>query len=184
MNRRAINHALALVRDGTLSIDADGCVWRCFVIVHGERRPVTPRRAENVGGKGYLRVTLQLPLGRLGQVMAHRLVWEAANGPIPPEMQINHRDLNKRNNNLANLEVVTGSENIRHSYTNGRRHPWSVVDRETAKWRGRPMVTPHRVAEIRAARDSGMFYREIAERFGVSITHASRLCAQRGGGDE
>ncbi|QDL29628.1 HNH endonuclease signature motif containing protein [Stenotrophomonas maltophilia] len=42
---------------------------------------------------------------------AHRLVWEAAHGPIPEGMQIDHLDSNAGNNALPNLDLVTPQEN-------------------------------------------------------------------------
>lgn len=41
----------------------------------------------------------------------HRLVWEAFNGPIPKGMQVNHKDENKSNNSLENLELMTPKQN-------------------------------------------------------------------------
>lgn len=42
---------------------------------------------------------------------AHRVVWEAAHGPIPDGMQIDHLDCDAGNNALSNLELVTPAEN-------------------------------------------------------------------------
>lgn len=42
---------------------------------------------------------------------AHRLVWEAAHGPIPEGMQIDHLDSDAGNNALSNLDLVTPQEN-------------------------------------------------------------------------
>jgi hypothetical protein len=50
---------------------------------------------------------------------AHRMVWEAVNGPIPDGMQINHKNGNKQDNRICNLEVVTPSENTRHAFRTG-----------------------------------------------------------------
>jgi hypothetical protein len=36
-----------------------------------------------------------------------------------PELQINHKDGNKLNNDLSNLELVTASENVKHAYRTG-----------------------------------------------------------------
>jgi len=45
----------------------------------------------------------------------HRMVWEAFNGPIPGRLEINHKDLNRSNNNLENLELLTHRENVQHA---------------------------------------------------------------------
>lgn len=45
----------------------------------------------------------------------HRLVWEAFNGPIPGRLEINHKDLDRANNRLDNLELVTHQQNVQHA---------------------------------------------------------------------
>ena len=51
----------------------------------------------------------------------HRLIWEAFNGPIPKGMQINHKDENKLNNCLNNLEMVTPQYNLMYGTARKRR---------------------------------------------------------------
>ena len=46
----------------------------------------------------------------------HRFVYEIFNGPIPDKMQINHKDSNKQNNCIDNLELMTRSENAKHAH--------------------------------------------------------------------
>lgn len=45
---------------------------------------------------------------------AHRLVWSAFVGDIPVGLCIDHIDLNKRNNSLTNLRLVTPQQNAQH----------------------------------------------------------------------
>lgn len=45
----------------------------------------------------------------------HRLVWEAFNGPIPGRLEVNHKDLNRANNRLENLELLTHQQNVQHA---------------------------------------------------------------------
>lgn len=54
---------------------------------------------------------------KLGSV--HRLVTETFLGKIPEGLVVNHKDGNKVNNNLSNLEIVTYSENMKHAYRLG-----------------------------------------------------------------
>lgn len=61
------------------------------------------------------------------QVMAHRVIWIAAEGEIPHGVQINHLNRLRWDNRRANLELVTWMENIRHA--NGKpylTHPEAV----------------------------------------------------------
>jgi len=53
--------------------------------------------------------------------MLHRLLYETFVGNIPKDKQINHIDGNKYNHSLTNLELCTGSENLKHAYTTGLR---------------------------------------------------------------
>lgn len=46
----------------------------------------------------------------------HRLVANAFLPPDPVRPEVNHRDGNRQNNHLSNLEWVTRSENVAHSY--------------------------------------------------------------------
>ena len=68
---------------------------------------------------GYYRVTLCLnSVRKIARV--HRLVWSAFNGPIPEGLEINHKDEDKANNALLNLELVTPSQNVNYGTRNKR----------------------------------------------------------------
>ena len=65
-------------------------------------------------GNGYLIVGL----GRKGggkNHYVHRLVAEAFIGDIPEGMAINHKDYNRKNNAVENLEICTVRENLLYS---------------------------------------------------------------------
>lgn len=48
----------------------------------------------------------------------YTLVWEAFNGPIPKGYVIHHKDHNKLNDCLDNLQLMTNSEHTKHHHTN------------------------------------------------------------------
>lgn len=50
----------------------------------------------------------------------HRLVVTAFRGSIPPGMVVNHRNENKLDNSLSNLEIVTAKQNNNHGTRNER----------------------------------------------------------------
>ena len=51
----------------------------------------------------------------------HRLVVETFIGPIADGLEVNHKDLNKHNNNVSNLEIVTRRQNIIHFHANKKK---------------------------------------------------------------
>lgn len=67
--------------------------------------------------KGYLRVGLMLH-GKQVHVYVHRLVARTFINNIKNKPQINHKDGNKLNNTVSNLEYVTAMENVQHSIKN------------------------------------------------------------------
>jgi hypothetical protein len=50
----------------------------------------------------------------------HHLVAFSFIGPRPAEMQINHKDCDKWNNAVRNLEYISHAENVRHAARMGR----------------------------------------------------------------
>ena len=173
----ALTLALQMLQEGTLSIDSTGAIWR-----HRERtrygsRKIISRRAESPSGRGYLRVVLGVPkTRRTCSIQAHRLVWIWHKGHIPDQMQINHRDVNKKNNALSNLELVTGPQNIQHSYAHGRTRPWTHAE----QWRGKPRITDERKQEVVRLRQAATSYKEIRAATGISDTQIGRICEQAG----
>jgi hypothetical protein len=91
-------------------------------------------------------------------VPAHRVIWESVNGPIAAGMQINHVNGDKHDNRIANLEVVTPSENCLHAFRTGLT---SAVGGRN----GRARLNIELVMQIRASADS---WRALARRFGVA----------------
>lgn len=67
---------------------------------------------------GYARVALYKD-GKAWSKSVHRLVAEAFLPNPENKPQVNHKDGNKLNNNVDNLEWVTGSENIQHALRTG-----------------------------------------------------------------
>jgi hypothetical protein len=68
--------------------------------------------------KGYIRIALSRE-GKKKFYRVHCLVASAFIGKCPTGMQVNHKDLNKSNNRLDNLEDMTPLQNIRHFYSSG-----------------------------------------------------------------
>lgn len=80
-------------------------------------------RKPHLTPKGYLRLQLKNKDGIASNHLVHRLVAQAFL-PIPDQEQIeiNHKDGNKQNNNFDNLEWCSGVDNLQHSYDIGLRN--------------------------------------------------------------
>lgn len=99
--------------------------------VNGKVRPIEGKilnqdvkRASKDTTNLYKRVTLTTH-GKSVHKSVHRLVAEAFINNDAPNVrtQVNHKDGDKTNNSVDNLEWCTSSENIRHSLVNNLAHP-------------------------------------------------------------
>ena len=64
--------------------------------------------------KGYWQIALCKD-GKYTRRAVHRVMWEAFNGPIFGRLEINHKNLDRSDNRLKNLELVTHQQNIQHA---------------------------------------------------------------------
>jgi|SRR5579883_186103 hypothetical protein len=113
-------------------------------------------------GTGYM----QLNLYRDGVAyprMIHFLVAITFLGPRPSRMEINHKNGDKHDNELDNLEYVTGIENRRHACRLGLCH-------------GRPKLTREMVELIRCLYRTGAYtQRQLARQFQVRQQTISKI---------
>lgn len=112
-----------------------------------------------------------LNLKKNGQFYVHRLVAELFIGPCPEGLQVNHKNGDKADNRVENLEYVTRSQNIQHSYR--------VLGRPIVAVRGEDhpnsKLTNADVASVHAMFANGIKKAHIAKHFGVSRNHIGRL---------
>jgi len=76
----------------------------------------------NVNSKGYVKVDISWLEGgkQISKNMSvHRLVASAFVPNTDNKPEVNHKDLNKQNNDFRNLEWVTAKENTIHAHANG-----------------------------------------------------------------
>jgi len=60
----------------------------------------------------------------------HRQVWESVFGPIPPGFDIHHKDGNKLNNSIENLESLPHFEHLSlHMKSNRKLHDWHKTEK-------------------------------------------------------
>ncbi len=80
-------------------------------------RKVLKKSVKQVSGYEFVVIYLD---GKWKGKYVHRLVWETFNGKVPTGFEINHRDENKLNNSLSNLELVTHKQNCNYGTRNER----------------------------------------------------------------
>lgn len=70
------------------------------------------------------------------EFFVHRLVWEMEHGPIPIGHVVHHRDGNKHNNAIDNLECIPRSQHCAHHQHEERGTPeYSAMKSRAAKAR-------------------------------------------------
>jgi len=96
----------------------------------------------------------------------HRLVAAAFISPICKPMEVNHKDGNKTNNRLSNLEIVTRQWNIDHAVRT------KLIDNKGMK-NSQAVLTDELVMEIRNSYtrggiwNGGKGYKALAKQYGV-----------------
>ena len=75
---------------------------------------------QGITNRGYKQVDVCNDEGNKKHMRVHRLVYMAHIGAIPEGMQINHKDENKVNNCIDNLELMTNRENCSYGTRNAR----------------------------------------------------------------
>lgn len=73
---------------------------------------------------GYLMAQVRYPDGRRKVCTYHRFVWESANGELPRGVVVHHRNHDKSDNRLENLQAIGLAEH-------GRQHHSKPLDRMT-----------------------------------------------------
>tara|TARA_R110000822_G_scaffold289292_1_gene410588 strand:- start:1 stop:513 length:513 start_codon:yes stop_codon:yes gene_type:complete len=108
---------------------------------------------------GYLRVGLSKD-NKHRKFLVHRLVAEAFLLKIDDKKIVNHKDGNKTNNHVSNLEWCTYSENLRHAYNTGL-----YTDIKRAGVYGKRTIKYAQKANERIVLDTqtGIFYDSIKE---------------------
>lgn len=99
----------------------------------------------------------------------HRLVAEAFLDKPSPKHIVNHKDGNKKNNRLDNLEWVTYSENTFHSFRTGLQKKIFGNENYITKIKNEDVV------KIRELIKLGFTNKDIASKFNVNPSQISRI---------
>lgn len=119
------------------------------------------------GTHGYLTFSMHVD-GRQITSTVHRVVAKVFLGPVPEGLQVCHNDGDKLNNSATNLRYDTHAANLAERIMpRGERHH-------------RSLLTESDALEVRRLRNEcGWKLRELAEKFGVSISTIFAITTRR-----
>lgn len=110
---------------------------------------------------------------------AHRVMWRAFHGEIASGYVLNHKDGNRQNNAMTNLEVVTHKENSQHAVAMGLVKMGDQHHARISAKRGDPRparLTPERVKAIMDEFSAvDVVFTQIAAKHGVSRETVARI---------
>lgn len=115
---------------------------------------------------GYVKVQMRSTDNKSHRYSVHRLVLENFK-PVQgmDKLQVNHKDGNKLNNSLDNLEWTTCKENINHAIENNLR----------ATINGSAKLTPEQVIEIYRRSWNGETNIKLGKEFGINPDQVGRI---------
>ena len=95
-----------------------GRVRSCNATVYSRTRKISKILKPRISGSGYFKVDL-CKNGKYTHCRIHHLVLETFVSKRPTNLVCNHKDGDKLNNNVENLEWITQGENNLHAYRTG-----------------------------------------------------------------
>lgn len=154
---------LSYIACGLVELDSEGCFWRIAKKSgNGHIVPCLCHRAEHRRPNGYLDIPVWFE-NHSYYPLTHRVLWAYLHdGEIDESLEVNHIDLDKTNNRLDNLELVSHRANRRHAamhkrYPNCKLKPLDVLEVRRLLASNTPIctiarsysVTPRAIACIR-----------------------------------
>jgi plasmid maintenance system antidote protein VapI len=125
--------------------------------------------ATTINNKGYECITIYMDQKKVTKKL-HRMLLETFKPTDDKSLQSNHIDGVKTNNHIDNLEWVTASRNLQHSYELNLREPRKGEKNCGAK------LTEIQVKELKGLYLTGKYkQKELAEIFLISDSQVSRI---------
>ncbi len=153
--------------EGLYEVSSQGSVRRVGPDASGRRRYIGLVLSGGITKPGYVNYILWK--NRKGtNVLGHRVVAKAFTGPCPQGKQINHKNRDKTDNRIENLEYVTPSDNYRHALATGHKAVHGSQHHNSK-------LTEQAVREIRQLFAAGQSDTGIADQFGVARTIINRI---------
>lgn len=119
--------------------------------------------------KGYLRIGFRNNDGKRHQEKVSRIVWKTFRGDIPEGYQVDHKDFNKENNHIDNLQLLSNSDNIKKNYKYNR----ACFTRGSIN--GSTKLDTLKIGNILFDSMKGLEIKHISEKYNISIKQVSRI---------
>ena len=158
------------------AVSPDGTVYS--LNYRGKADNVQPIRTTWITG-GYRSVSMQKNKKQYNRLV-HRLVAQAFIQNPEGKKEVNHKDGDKENNSVENLEWMTPQENIKHARETGlrvvtekEREAWRKINREKIDTRNMHArkLSDDRVIEVRERyKAGGISYRGLCKEFGLAFS--------------
>jgi len=156
--------------EGTYEISSLGSVR---VIPAGRRFPAGYVMKPRLGAWGYLYVNLSKNGKRIKTLKIHRLVAQHFIPNPDNKVDVNHKDGDKQNNLIPNLEWATKSENTLHAFRTGLKKPMRGARNGAAK------LTQGSIARVFDLRSKDWSHQKIADEIGVSRSHIGLILSKK-----
>lgn len=121
--------------------------------------------------QGYLTVSL-LKIRNNKRIRIHRLVALHFIENINNYSQVNHKDFNRENNNVDNLEWMTPSQNVKYSWDNGRYGDSKLITKEANKKCSKKVLC----VDLNTVFESA---RKASREFNIAISSISQCCNKK-----
>lgn len=131
------------------------------------------RKPQLVSGYLYINTGTDKSLGKEVRERVHRIVAFLYLDNPENKPQVNHKDGNKLNNHVDNLEWCSMAENHRHAFENGIRKAKKGSECSYAK------LKEQDIPEIKRMYREGILQRVIAKKFGVSLSTINGVIKNR-----
>jgi len=149
---------------GIYTIYSNGKVWS-----NKHNKFLKPSKDE----KGYLRIGLYLN-GKAKTYKLHRLISECFINKIEGKTQINHKDCNKLNNDISNLEWCNNSENQKHHHRVIKTGYLFGMKNHKAK------ITEQQMKEIRAKYATHKYTQtQLADEYNITQSAVSQIISNK-----
>jgi len=161
-----------IINDPLYDIRPDGTIWSCRPLsgpFSTKGKPLIWRQIDRWDGKEKYRIVTYKGDRKGNYLRVNRIIYRKFIGLLDSNLEVNHKDGNKANNDKDNLELITGTQNIQHAIQNKLFCCGEQV--------GTSFLTEEEVIEIKTRLKMGHKVTQISRDYDVHHTAISKIKA-------